>query len=106
GGEVALLDAGLDVHADDAVDELLQAPLALRRADRAAEVLRGDDVDGVQRPEVGELHTALLEVDRAVAPVGHDDVTTLPAHLVVRMHAGRGEDALDLQPFAAPLAAP
>src|SRR5690606_12892798 len=106
GGEIALLPAGLHVHADHAVDELLQAPFALRRADRSAEVLGRDDVDGVQRPEVGELDAALLEVDRAVAPVGHDDVTTLPAHLVVRMHAGGGENALDLQAFAAPLAAP
>ena len=40
-------------------------------------------------PEVGELDAALLEVDRAVAPVGHDDVAALPGHLVVRVHARR-----------------
>ena len=50
GGEVAVLLAGLAVGADHAVDELLQRPLALGRADRAAEVLGGDDVGGVDAP--------------------------------------------------------
>ena len=76
----------VDVH--HPVDELLEAPLALRRADRAAEVLGGDDVGRVDRPEVGELHAVLLEVDRAVPPVGHDDVPALPGDLVVGVHAG------------------
>src|SRR3712207_8167600 len=40
---------------------------------------------------------ALLEVDRAVTPVGHDDVAPLPRHLVVRVHTGGREDPLDLQ---------
>ena len=96
GGEVAVLLAGRAVGAHDPVDELAQAPLALRRADRAAEVLGGDDVGRVDGPEVGELDAALLEVDRAVAPVGHDDVAALPGHLVVGVHAGGGVDALDL----------
>ncbi len=98
-GEVLVVLAGLPIRLHDAVDELLQAHLALRGADGTAEVLAGDDVDRVHRPEVGELDAALLEVDRAVAPVGHDDVTALPGHLVVRVHAGGGVDALDAQPL-------
>ena len=100
GGEVAVLAAGRAVGEHDPVDELTQAALALRAADRAAEVLRGDDVGGVDAPLGGELHAALLEVDRAVAPVGHDDVAALPGHLVVGVHTGGGEDALDLQALA------
>ena len=69
-------------------------------ADRAAEVLRGHDVRRVDRPEVRELDAPLLEVDRAVPPVRHDDVAALPGHLVVRMHAGGGVDALDPQALA------
>src|SRR5207248_6826439 len=69
-----------------AVDELAQAPLALGRTQRAAEVLGGHDVGRVGAPEAGELHAALLEVHRPVAPVGHHDVAALPRHLVVRVH--------------------
>ena len=98
GGEVAVHLAGLHVGEHDAVDELLERPLALVGADRAAEVLGRDDVRGVDRPRVGELDPALLEVDRAVTPVGHDDVATLPGHFVVRVHAGLGVDPLDGQP--------
>ena len=104
GGEVAVLLAGRAVGPHHPVDELAQARLALRRADGAAEVLGGDDVGRVDRPEVGELHAALLEVDRAVAPVGHHDVAALPGHLVVRVHAGGGVDPLDVQPAPALLA--
>jgi hypothetical protein len=43
GPEVAVLLAGLGVGEHDAVDELAQRPLAGRRAERAAEVLRRDD---------------------------------------------------------------
>src|SRR5262249_35305741 len=94
-GEVAVLAAGLGVLADDAVDELLEAPLPLRRADRAAEVLGGHDVGGIHGPEIGELHSVLLEVDRAVTPVGHDDIAAFPGDLVVGMDSLAGLDALD-----------
>ena len=99
-GEVAVLAAGRTVGEHHPVDELAQAALALRAADGAAEVLRGDDVGGVDAPLGGELDAALLEVDRAVAPVGHDDVAALPGHLVVGVHTGGGEDALDLEALA------
>ena len=94
GGEVAVLSAGVGVRRDNPVDDLLQAGLAARCADSATEVLAGDDVGGVDRPEVGELDTALLEVDGAVAPVGQHHVAALPGHLVVRMDAGGGVETL------------
>ena len=99
GGEVLVLLARGDVAADHAVDELAQGGLARRGADRTAEVLRGDDVARVDRPGGGELHAALLEVDRAVAPVGHHDVAPLPRHGVVGVDAGRGVQALHAQPL-------
>jgi hypothetical protein len=103
GGEVAVLDAGGGVGGHHAVDELAQAGLTGGPADRAAEVLAGDDVRRVDRPEVGELHAALLEVDGAVPPVGHHDVATLPAHLVVRVHAGGGEQPLQREALRSPV---
>ena len=106
GGEVAVLDARRHVDADHPVDQLLEAPLTLRGADRAAEVLGGHDVGGVDRPEIGEFHTALLEVDRAVPPVGHQNVAAFPGHIVVRVHAVPGVDALYREPLASALAAP
>src|SRR3954468_4063127 len=102
--EVAVLLARRAVALHDAVDELAKAVLAAGGSDRAAEVLRRDDVGRVDRPEVRELHPTLLEVDRAVAPVGHDDVAALPRHRVVRVHTRRRVDALDPQPGLAPAA--
>ena len=88
-GEVAVVLAGLAVGLHDAVDELLEAPLAGVGADGAAEVLGGDDGGGVDRPEVGELDAALLEDGLAGLPVGLDDVATLPGDLVVGVDARR-----------------
>src|SRR5215468_2073060 len=99
GREVAVLDAGGHVRSDDSVDELLEAPLTLWCADRAAEVLGRHDVGRVDGPEIGELHPVLLEVDRAVTPVGHDDVAALPGDLVVGMDSLAGVDALDGEPL-------
>src|SRR4029450_13635258 len=98
GGEVAVLLARLAVRRDDTVDELLERPLPLRRADGAPEVLGGDDVRRVHAPERGELDALLLKVDRAVPPVRHDDVAALPLDLVVRVDALGGPDPLDTQP--------
>ena len=69
GREVAVVLAALAVGLHDAVDELLEAPLADVGADGAAEVLGGDDRGGVDAPEVGELHAALLEDGLAGLPV-------------------------------------
>src|SRR5436309_10912681 len=98
--EVAVLLAGALVRRHDAVDQLTKARLTLRGPDRTAEVLRRDDVGRVDGPEVGELDATLLEVDRAIAPVGHDDVATLPGDGVVRVHAWGLVDALDPQALA------
>src|SRR3972149_5607224 len=40
---------------NDAADELLPAPLTLRRPERSAEVLGDDDVGGLLGPELGNL---------------------------------------------------
>ena len=100
GGEVAVVLAGLDVGGDHAVDELLEAALAGVGADRAAEVLGGDDRRGVDRPGGGELHAALLEDGGAGLPVGLDDVAALPGQLVVGVDALGAEDALHRQALA------
>src|SRR4029078_13124969 len=83
----------------DPADALLETALAGVGADRAAEVLRGDDRAGVDRPEVGELDALLLEDRLAGLPVRLDDVAPLPGDLVVRVHALGAEDPLDLQPL-------
>ena len=101
-GEVAVVLARLGVGVDDPVDELLEAPLADVGADRAAEVLGGDDGGGVDRPEVGELDPALLEDRLAGLPVLLHDVAALPRDRVVGVLARGGEDALHLHALAGP----
>src|SRR5690606_20751303 len=103
GREVAVLATRLRVGQDDPVDELLEAPLARRRADGAAEVLGRDDGRGVHRPRGGELDALLLEDRLTRLPVRLDDVPALPLDLVVRVDARRGEHALDGQPTLAAL---
>src|SRR5690606_17866831 len=104
GVEVAVLHAGLGVGLHHPVEQLLQAALTGRRAHHTAEVLAGDDVGGIDGPERRELDTALLEVHRAVPPVGHHHIALLPFDLVVRVHALGGEDPLELQ--SGPLGSP
>src|SRR5215471_2228909 len=104
GSEIAMLAACVAVRADDPVDELLEAPLALRGPDRAAEILRCHDVGRVHGPEVGELHAVLLEVDRAIAPVRHDDVAAFPGHLVVGMNSLASVNPADSQTLPGALA--
>ena len=76
--EVVALDAPGGDGVDDAVDDLLQRGLALGRAERAAEVLLGEDVGRVERPARGHLDVELLEGDRAVAKVRDARVATVP----------------------------
>ena len=71
---------------DDAADELLDAALALGRADLAAEVLRDDDVGGLLRPGLRDLDVALLE-DHLAAFVADDRGAQLPLDLVEGVHA-------------------
>src|ERR1700683_1273403 len=96
-GEVPVLFARPPVSRDHPVDELTQAPLTYRRAKRTPEVLRGNDVGRVDTPEVRELNAALLKIDRAIAPVSHEDVPTFPGNLVVRMNSLCGPHSLYLQ---------
>ena len=79
---------------DDAVDELPDAGLALRRAEVAAEVLADDDVGGQLAPEVGDLDVLLLE-DRLAGLVGDAGGPVLPGDLVVGVDARAGPAALE-----------
>src|SRR5680860_17601 len=88
--------AALAVGLHHAVDELLEAPLTDVGAEGATEVLRGHDRRGVDRPEVGELHAALLEDGLAGLPVLLDDVAALPVQLVVGVYPLSAEHAVDL----------
>ena len=85
GAEVVVLLAPAADRVDHAGDELADRGLALRRAERSAEVFLGDDVGGVLRPADGELHTALLEGVPALLEVGDDRVARLPFDLVERV---------------------
>ena len=91
--EVAVAQAPLGDGVGHAVGDLLERPLALGGAERAAEVLLGDDVRGVERPVDRELDIDLLEGHRAVAVVRDAGVAPLPLHQVVGVHAFGGEAA-------------
>ena len=82
---------------DDAVDELADAVLALRRADVAAEVLADDDVGGELAPEAGDLDVLLLE-HRLAGLAGDAGGPVLPRDLVVGVDAGAGPAALEREP--------
>ena len=105
GREVAVLAARGAIRSDHPVHKLLEAPLALHRADRAAEVLCRHDVRRVDRPEVGELDAALLKVDRAIPPVRHHDISALPGDLVIGVNAFAGVDTAQRQALGALAAA-
>ena len=90
-GEVAALRAPGDGRVDDAADHLLDARLALGRAEPAAEVLLGDDVRRRLRPELRELDAALLEGGAVAAR--DDGVARLPFDLVERVPSGDREEA-------------
>ncbi len=93
-GEVALgLGPGGD-RVDDAVDQLADGGLALRRAEVAAEVLADDHVGGELAPEVGDLDVLLLE-DGLARLVGDAGRPVLPGDLVVGVDPGRRPAALE-----------
>src|SRR5262245_37668869 len=75
---------------DDAADELLDAALALRGADLAAEIFRDHDVRRLLRPRLRDLDVALLEDDLALL-VADDGGAKLPFHFVERVDCGVGE---------------
>src|ERR687896_645626 len=98
--EVAVLPAPSGDRVDDTADQLTDARLALRRAERTAEVLLRDDVRGVLRPGDGELDVPLLEGVAAVLEVRDHGVAKLPFDLVEWVHAFLGEVPLERQAVA------
>src|SRR5207245_3804524 len=92
--EVVLrLGPGRD-RVDDAVDELLDAVLALGRADMAAEILADDDVRGELAPEARDLNVLLLE-DGLSRFVANARGPNFPLDLVVWMDARPSPAALE-----------
>ena len=87
--EVAVADAPVGDRVGDAVDDLAQRRLPLGRAERAAEVLLGDDVRGVQRPRRRELDVGLEEGVAAVLEVRDARVAPLPLDGVVGVDVRR-----------------
>ena len=81
----------------DAANQLLDAALALGRANLPAEILRDDDVGGLLGPGLGNLDVALLEDDFAALVADHRRAK-LPLDLVERIDAGLGEEARKRQP--------
>src|SRR5213079_2264315 len=95
-GEVALRLAPLADGAHHAADQLPHAALPLGRAERAAEVLRDDDVGRELRPGPRHLDVALLE-DGLAALAGDDRRADLPLDRLVRIGARRDEAPRDRQ---------
>ena len=93
--EVAVLVPPGHNGPDDPVDDLLQRPLPVRRAQGAPEILLGQDVGGVDAPATRHLHPWLFEGNGPGGPVGDASVPTLPRHRLVRIGARGGEVATD-----------
>jgi len=96
--EVAVAHAPRGDRVGDAVDHLSHRPLALVGAERAAEVLLGDDVRGVLRPRDGKLDVGLVERVGAVLEVRDARLAPLPLERVVGMHPRLGEVPTDPDP--------
>ena len=96
GPEVVLPPGPLGDGLDHASDQLLDRPLAFRRAHLAAEVFRDDDVRRLLGPEARHLDVALLEDDLALL-VADDGGPQFPVDLVKRVDAGPGEIPRELE---------
>ena len=81
--------AGDGVH--HPVGHLLERPLALRGAERAPEVLLGQDVGGVEAPPGRHLDAELLEGHRPGGVIDDPGVPPLPLHRVIGILSRRGE---------------
>jgi hypothetical protein len=81
--EVAVLFPPRSHCAGDPVHDLLQRPLALGGAERAAKVLLSEDVGRVDAPRGRHLDSELLEGNRASDPVGDPGVASFPGHGLV-----------------------
>ena len=90
-GEVAVPDSPPADGVDDPANHLPDRPLALGGPELAPEVLLGDDVGGVLRPALRELHVPLLEGVAPLLVIGNDGIARLPLDLIEWMDALPGE---------------
>ena len=81
---------------DHAADQLLDAALALGRADLAAEILRDDDVGGLLRPDFG-ISTSRCSNTTSPRSLPITRGAQLPFDLVERIDARLGEEARECQ---------
>ncbi len=81
-GEVAALLAPVGDGVDDAMHQLADAGLALRRAQLAVKIFAGDDIGGGLRPVRRNFDIALLEDDLALI-VADRGRAGLPCYFVV-----------------------
>ena len=95
--KVAVVPSGFGVGQNDAIDQLLEAPLPRLGAHSPAEVLRRDDRRRVHAPKVGELNPLLLEHHLPGLPVVLHHVTAFPCDVVVGMPSRRGVEPLHRQ---------
>ena len=93
-GEVTLLVAPSADGIDDARDQLADAALAPRRAERSAKIFRDDDVGRGLRPRSRNFNVLLLEDDAAVL-ARNDGAAEIPIDLRIRIDAGGGEESLE-----------
>src|SRR5262249_60774915 len=91
-GEVALCGSPLGDRGDHAADELPDTALTLRRAERATEVLRDDDVGGELRPCARHLDVTLLEDGLATLALDHCRAH-VPLDVVIGVRPGKDEMA-------------
>ena len=92
--EVTVLDAPVRDGAGDAVDQLLDAGLALGGVLLAVKVFRDDDLGGELRPELGHFDAFLLKDDLA-GVVGDFSSAFVPFDLVEGTDLGITEHPLD-----------
>jgi hypothetical protein len=91
-GEIAAGDAPVADGLSDAGDELAHTGFALRRADGAMQVFRGDDVGRGHGPVDRDVDVLLLE-DCVAFAVGDKGGAALPFDFVVGGDPFRGETA-------------
>ena len=95
-GEVVLPARPLGNRVHDPANELFDAPLAIRTAHLAAEILGNDDIRGLLRPETGDFDVTLLEDDRALL-VAYYRRPGVPLDFVERIDSFPAEKALEFQ---------